>query len=110
MTTLTRIRSDLDQAIVAVGAAQTLLDQGQVIDLSGLETHVETFCGDIGSLSAKDRMTLNSSLVALIDDLNKLENDIETRNVAVGEELGQTSVRKRAAMAYSSGNPKGDEH
>ena len=110
MTTLTKVRSDIDQANAAVGAAQTLLRQGQVVDLSGLETHVETLCTDIGALPVEERMTLKSSLVGLIDDLNRLAGDIEASNRAVGEELRDTGVRQRAVAAYGTGNPKSDDH
>ena len=107
MTTLTKVRSGLDQANAAVGAAQTLLEQGRVIDLSGLETHVETLCSDIGTLPPEDRTTLKTSLVTLIDELNRLAADIESRNRVITEELHDNGARQRAVTAYGSGGPKG---
>lgn len=109
MTAIIKVRADLDEANTAVGAAKTLLKEGKVIDLSGLETHVETLCTDIGALPPEDRTTLKNSLVALIDELNRLADDIETNNREISEDLRDTSARQRAVTAYRSGGPKGGD-
>ena len=107
MATMTKVRSDLDQASAAVGAARTMVNQGQAVDLTGLESHVETLCTDINRLEPGDRTALKPSLVALIDDLNKLAVNIAERNRAIGEQLRDTGTRERATTAYTagSGNP-----
>ena len=107
MTTLSKVKSDLDEARSAVGAAETLLGQGQVVDLGGLETHVEGLCNDIGALQPDERVELKPDLVSLIDSLNRLAVSIETRNREIGQQLKGTADRQRAASAYRTGPKPG---
>lgn len=106
MTSLDNVRSGLDWAKAAVGAAETTLREGREIDLGGLETGVEALCADIAALDPSERGALKPALIGLIDDLNRLAEEIARRNRAAGEELRSTNEHQRAASAYLSSRGK----
>jgi hypothetical protein len=68
----TNVEGALREAATAIDVAQTLLRQGNTVDLDGLEAHVEQACSAIPTLPQSDREYLKPTLVALIDGLNAL--------------------------------------
>lgn len=96
----TSIEAALREAATAIDTARTLLDQGTIIDLNGLETHVEQACDGIPALPAPDRARLKPTLVALIDGLNQLSEQLSTQHKEVSGTLQDIGARTRAASAY----------
>lgn len=94
------IEAALREAATAIDSARTLLDQGTVIDLNGLEAHVEQACGRIPALPAPDRERLKPILVALIDGLNKLSEQLSTQHQEISGTLQNIGTRTRAVSAY----------
>lgn len=94
------IEAALREAATAIDSARTLLDQGTVIDLNGLEAHVEQACGGIPALPASDRERLKPTLVALIDGLNKLSEQLSTQHQEISGTLQNIGTRTRAVSAY----------
>lgn len=102
MGDLKQIQAGLDEAGSAVQAARTLLSQGSLVDLSGLEKFVEELCGSVAELSSSQGGTIKSALVKLIDELNGLAESITTERDNISGEMKTLSDNKRAASAYGS--------
>ena len=94
------IEAALREAATAIDSARTLLDQGTVIDLNGLEAHVEQACGRIPALPAPDRERLKPTLVALIDGLNRLSEKLTEQHQEISGTLQNIGTRTRAVSAY----------
>ena len=103
MGDLAQIQAKLDEAGAAVQSARTLLSQGRLIDLSGLEKFVENLCGSVAELSSSQSGTIKPALVKLIDELNGLAESITTERDNISGEIKTLSDNKRAASAYGSG-------
>lgn len=94
------IEAALQEAATAIDTARTLLDQGTVIDLNGLEEHVEQACGGIPALPAPDRERLKPTLIALIDGLNLLSDQLSVQHQEISGSLQNIGARSRAVSAY----------
>lgn len=94
------VRADLDEAATAIGAARTLLEQGTVIDLSGLETQVGRACEALNQLDVPDRMTLKPALISLMDSLNALTDELTRQHAELSATLQDLGNRRQALNAY----------
>lgn len=104
MSELKQVRAGLSEAGSAVLAARTLLSQGSLIDLSGLEKFVEDLCGSIDRLPSGQGGTIKPTLIKLIDELNELADVITAERDSVSGEMKTLSHGKRAASAYGPGD------
>lgn len=95
-----QVEEALQKAAAAIGAAQTLLDQGNVVDLEGLEAHVESACDAIPTLQPDERNRLKPALVALIDGLNGLSDELTSQHAEIAGTLKGMGDRQRAMSAY----------
>lgn len=104
MSELKQVRAGLSEAGSAVLAARTLLNQGSLIDLSGLEKFVEDLCGSIDRLPSAEGGTIKPTLIKLIDELNELADVITAERDSVSGEMKTLSHGKRAVSAYGPGD------
>ncbi len=103
MNGLAEIRIGLDEAGTAVDAARTLIDQGDLIDLSSLERHVTTVCDAAAQLPGPEQIDLKPVLITLIEKLNGLAEIITTERDKLSGALTGMSDHRRATTAYGSG-------
>lgn len=96
----------LKEAATAIDVAQTLLRQGNTVDLQGLEAHVEQACSAIPNLPLNDREQLKPSLVALIDGLNLLSDRLAVQHEEITGTLQSIGTRHRAVSAYKPRDPR----
>ena len=96
----TSIESALREAATAIDSARMLLRQGTIIDLNGLEEHVEQACTGIPSLPARDRERLKPTLISLIDGLNLLTDQLTSQHQEISGTLQNIGARTRAVSAY----------
>jgi hypothetical protein len=94
------IHTALDQATSAIEAARTLLRQGTIIDLKGLEEHVEHACGMIGNVPPGDRQNTKLRLAGLIDSLNALTDEMTAQHQELSGALKGVGQRRQALSAY----------
>ena len=80
MTDITQVEDQLQEATVAVDAAGTLVGQGRVIDLVGLERHVDQICANIAALPPAKCASLKPGLIVLIDGLNNLTRQLSDQH------------------------------
>lgn len=94
------IRAALDEAATAVSAAQTLLRQGSIVDLRGLEDHVGAACSSIAGLPRSGRDQLKPTLLSLIDSLNTLTGELTDQHAEISSTLQGVGNRRKALSAY----------
>ena len=102
MTNIAQVEAQLQEAAVAVDAADILIRQGQIIDLAGLESHVDTVCSAITKLPPANCAGLKPTLIKLIDGLNNLARKIAEQHENVAGKLQELSSRRKAATAYTA--------
>ena len=102
MTDVADIETAIQDAATGIGAARTMLAQGETIDLAGLEQHVHGICAGIEALTMDQRLNLKAALVALIDDLNALTETLNTLYEKTTTELKDQASRQQALSAYGS--------
>ncbi len=100
------VENALREAATAIDVAHTLLRQGGTVDLDGLETHVEQACSAIPDLPASDRQFLKPTLVALIDGLNSLSEQLSAQHRDVTGSLQNIGRRHTAVSAYKPRRPR----
>lgn len=100
------VAAALREAATAIDVAQTLLSQGNTVDLEGLEAHVEQACSAIPALPAADRESLKPTLVALIDGLNSLSDKLSVQHEEITGTLKNIGTRHRAVSAYKPREPR----
>ena len=93
------IMTDLDAVGGIVARAESELAAGVVLDLSPLESQVESLCARIESLPPGEGRPLQSKLLALADAFGRLGQSIETAMDDVKAEVGEISGRQRVANA-----------
>lgn len=106
MSDLARVEADLSEAHAAIGAARTLLGQGSVVDLTGMERRVEQICADITALPESERVGLKALLVSLIDELNDFSDKMSVQHGKLSGQLQDTTNRQRATSAYGGSQGK----
>ena len=106
MTEVAKVEDQLQEATVAVGAAGTLIGQGQVVDLIGLERHVDQICANIAGLSPDKCASLKPGLILLIDGLNNLTRQLSDQHQNVASQLQGLSSHRKASSAYGTGPAK----
>lgn len=100
------ILESLKEAATAIDVAQTLLGQGNTVDLEGLEAHVDQACSAIPRLPVQEREELKPTLVALIDGLNSLSDRLSVQHEELTGTLQNIGTRHRAVSAYKPRDPR----
>lgn len=106
MTQISQIEIQLEEAMSGVATARLLLEQGNPVDLAGLETRIAEICDSVGDLPVEHRDGLKSRLVGLIDDLNTLADTLAVQHAHLTAALKDTTNRHRAVSAYGTGSAK----
>lgn len=94
------VRRDLEITSERIAAARRLVDVGDSVDLSGLECSVDAICGAIRKLPAEDQPPLKLPIVGLVDELDKLSEDLRTQHSKLSKGLKALSSGEQAAKAY----------
>ncbi len=95
------ITADIDAVGGIVARAESELAVGVVLDLSPMESLVESLCARIESLPPGEGRHLQPKLLALADAFGRLGQSIETAMDDVKAEVGEISARRRAAGTYA---------
>ena len=100
MTDVAQIRHGLEEVVGAIALARRKVGEGQLVDLSGLEKRVDELCTAIREQDGKEAQSLRPSLLSLIEDLNRLSEDLKSQQGEVAAELKDTQSHRSAAAAY----------
>lgn len=94
------LRLDLQNVSSIIIAARGLVAEGKAVNLAPLEREVRRLCDLITALPTIDNMPLRPAMVSLIDDLDKLAEDMRKRHAALKSQLENLNAGGRVAAAY----------
>lgn len=97
------LRTRLLEAANMVGTARSLIADGGIVDLSGLDARVQDICKAIPALPPDERDGLKLALIALMDGLGGLAETVKVQHAALAEKLSSVSQGRRAVGAYGAG-------
>jgi hypothetical protein len=103
------LRTRLLEAATMVGTAKSLIADGGIVDLSGLDARVRDICKAIPELARDEREELKPALIALMDGLGGLAETIKTQHAMLAEKLSTVSQGRRAVGAYGAGLAAGQK-
>ena len=103
LTSIEDISREIDHVACMIDAFRVAVKGGDIVDLSGVDRHVETLCANIAAKRADARDRLKRPLLALIDNLNGLVETLEAQQCEITENVKSVSSRHRAASAYKKG-------
>ncbi len=100
MNEVADIRRGIEQISTMVDAARRLVAEGHLVALRQLESRVATFCTAIANTSSDAARELRPTMLALIDELGRLDAAVRQSQTETAAKLGETLARRRAATAY----------
>ena len=95
------LKLDLQNVGAIIGTTRGLVTEGQTVNLTPLEKEVRRLCDEIGALPTPENMPLRPMIVSLIDDLDKLAEDIRRRHAELKRQLESLNSDSRVAAAYT---------
>jgi len=93
----------LEAAGGLLGEARRRLAEGTTEDIAQLAAAIETCCQGIQALAPSEGQQLRPGLVGLMDELNRLENELKHQRDRLEEHLASLATRRRAHAAYGRG-------
>jgi hypothetical protein len=94
------LKLDLQNVASIIVAARGLVAEGQTVNLAPLEKEVRRLCEAISALDAAENMPLRPMMVSLIDDLDKLAEDMRRRHAELKSQLESLNTGSRVVTAY----------
>jgi hypothetical protein len=104
------LKDELKETAEGIDAARGLVNDGQVVDLAGLEARVEDLCARIKTVDAQDRDRLKPTLVAIIDGLDSLAEALTKQRDGIGGAIREITTHHRAASAYTGARNPGQKN
>ena len=99
--TLEELLEDAEMVSTLITTAQRLMADGKSVDLSNLEGKIRTLCENAEAAQLEQPARVDAALSAILEDLNRLGNDMTSRH---GDADGGPSLEdtiKRAIDAYN---------
>jgi hypothetical protein len=94
------IRRSLATLAANVDIARRRVDGGDMVELRDLDRAVADICTAVGELPMGERAGLKPPLVALIDELDKLQATLKQQHSQLAENLRAHSTHNQATRAY----------
>jgi hypothetical protein len=94
------LKLDLQNVASIIVAARGMVAAGQAVNLAPLEREVSRLCDAILALAPADNLPLRPMMVGLIDDLDKLADDMRRRHAELKSQLENLNTGSRVATAY----------
>ncbi len=96
-----QVLNGLEQYIVA---ADTMLDEGNMIDLAGLDAVVDALCARVLTLSPDEGRPFAEKFDTLHTRLGALQEKMVATQAQIKAEVEQTNKRHQASRAYLKDN------
>ena len=103
-TQVQQLKQRLQAASAVVAAARQTIEDGNLVDLTGLEREVASICEGLNALPSAETPAFKAPLVALADDLDRLTHDLTRSQRKLGKEIGGVVLRQKVAKAYGPRN------
>lgn len=94
------MKLDLQNVASIIVAARGMVAAGQTVNLAPLEREVNRLCNAICAIPSADNLALRPMMVSLIDDLDKLADDVRRRHAELKSQLENLNSGSRVASAY----------
>lgn len=94
------LKARIAEANATIAVARHALDEGRIVNLDGLEAHVEETCQVIIELPKAEGRKLRSFMLALIDGLDQLAKALEQDRGQTKADINKLSDRQRGHSAY----------
>jgi len=92
----------LNEVTAMIAEAREAVTEGELVDLTEIQARVHNICLEIQDSPPGDASDIESKIVAMIEDLNSLAQDLKNQQRSLGTEVINNAVRKAYKM------PKGD--
>lgn len=92
------IRAGLAEVAGALALARQMLAEGSLVDLSGLDSRIDSLCRAILALPRAEGRTFESGLLGLSDDVARLNEALVQRHATRAAD--SAAVPREAAAAY----------
>lgn len=83
-----------------IAESRKLLEEGALLELSGLDNQVRALCDEVEKLSDENRTQYAGRMRQLFADLKELEEAMLKMRDALGDELRAMSSHQKANVAY----------
>ena len=103
MTEADRIRSEVENLAAALDTMRTLVREGSIVDLGGLDERIAAVSGAVAALPEPARGTLRQSILLLLGAISSLQEAIVAARDTLAEELKGSDRRQQATAAYGRG-------
>ena len=101
-----QIQAEIERLSGLVEATRRLVADGHLVDMRTLESRIDEVCGALRTLPNAAAGEIKTALVALIDDLNRLDQAIRRSHAEAAEHLEGPAARRRATAAYGAPDAK----
>ena len=91
-----------DEVMEYIRASRAILQEGNLVELKGLDAKVEELCRGIIELPQEEAKRFEEDLVKLQDEVEKLRADLVTSRDGLQEELMGVGKHQKANIAYQS--------
>ncbi len=95
------LKARLAEANATIEVARRALGEGKIVNLNGLEEHVDMTCRGITALPGEQGRALQPPMLALIDGLEQLSKALGADHRQTASALNGLSERERAQSAYT---------
>lgn len=103
MASLAELQEKMKQIKGVIRTIQTQMGQNQIPDLAPLSQAVNEMCTAIPTLPPADGQKLKPTLLAMLDDVDKIENQLHARKDGLVEQMRKISPNRQALKAYGMG-------
>jgi phage shock protein A len=94
------VNRKIDDSAALIERARRALSQGKPVDLANIEGRIGILCEAIAGLPAREAQDAKTGLVALMDSLNSLSQELESEHARLQQSLSGLDDRRRATAAY----------
>ena len=91
-----------DEISMFVSDCHSLLRQGMVLEMAGLDTRVQELCDLVLKLSQEERLRYADRLQILFDDIKKLGDAMLQERETLIKEIQGLGEHRKASVAYRS--------
>ena len=100
MTDYNAIIAEISEIQNLVLSGNSQLNQGQIIDMSSIESRVKSVCQQIQSVKGPARAQIQPQLLNLLDEMDKFYENLRSRHAELAEQIKQLNPQQKATNAY----------
>ncbi len=90
-----------------------LLEEGQEVDVTGLDAQVQKLCTRVNAMPVEEAMKLRPKMDSLIEELDALSEALENQKALIKAQLNDLVRQQKAHVAYQTADasaPRSEEN